>query len=831
MVIIIQNLDIDYLYTLLRYKSFFLGLRSSSIAGMDFLGASIWYFQQPPGGEIFLLLAISFLFRLTLYFYFFTKTDILKIIKKAVIFKIIITIIYYLFFWFGFEGYFIFLTVAIFLGIFWTLYSSKKEDRFYRFLILIYIFLFWLVLNFLLSYLNTFNFLDWINSPYLLLTGYSLYFYNSFDFLASVWQCQQPPGCGARENDFFNGDLDSDSLPFRCSGTAGTAGTATEGVLAMPGLATEGERGAAPVTLFRPLGALALPLTQSPGAAGLEPAEAAFSDTKLDPLFNSISAPEPKMFLREPLLRCAGGATNPNNYLDSAERAPNPNPNSNPNPNPDNGLNSGNFPDLNVGGPSANSLPIEAKQVEILTSPYIFKYHIHKLSEAIKEEIEKSGKKDPYNPYKLVSAWLKAGNIDEKEFKILNNLLENNKFDEFNFKRIGWNYLKDFNKIVILDNKIYVTEVYAKYLMTPDQITEAQNNSIFYAPKIKYSFPVVKEVEKTVQASVKNITIASASSAAKGQTCSVEEKYLFYSSITDLLNSDSREKIDIRNKTIVPFDKMAYAQQWNFFKENYYIWFIENTVGSFLNYSLYYKDPLNEVTPEKLYAAKLTDIFDYSEELEALKRVEKGMEEVLGIKHPNLSDCRPCHCAAFGEKDSGADQARAKELSCAGNARANVDYYFQYWVRQIAEYNSVYNLKEEEFYLQNMYHVYKVREELYENILFLQSKILEARWTINTIDKLLPLFGGISGLDTEDKLIDFYNKLFELYQIEILSKYKETYEFRREYIVSRHVNMSTEDLLLSYDWLVWKNNHANFKSKLDKEIFHKKVYPEPRKIN
>jgi hypothetical protein len=162
---------------------------------------------------------------------------------------------------------------------------------------------------------------------------------------------------------------------------------------------------------------------------------------------------------------------------------------------------------------------------------------------------------------------------------------------------------------------------------------------------------------------------------------------------------------------------------------------------------------------------------------------------------------------------------------------SSVDYFFQYWVRQIAEYNSVYNLNEEGFYLQNMYHVYKVREELYENILFLQSKILEARWTINTIDLLLPLYGGISGLDNEDKLIDFYNKLFEHYQIEILSKYKETYEFRREYVVNRHVNMSTQDLLLSYDWLVWKNNHVNFKSKLDKEIFHKKVYPESRKIN
>jgi hypothetical protein len=46
---------------------------------------------------------------------------------------------------------------------------------------------------------------------------------------------------------------------------------------------------------------------------------------------------------------------------------------------------------------------VEAEQVEPLTSPYVFKSHINKLSEAINEEIEKSGKIDPYNPYKLVN--------------------------------------------------------------------------------------------------------------------------------------------------------------------------------------------------------------------------------------------------------------------------------------------------------------------------------------------------------------------------------------------------------------------------------------------
>jgi hypothetical protein len=478
-----------------------------------------------------------------------------------------------------------------------------------------------------------------------------LYLYNSFDFSASL--------CPAAEqvkpdNYYFNGELDSEYSSFSALRIAAELELVEAGatLVSQPCLATPtaglGEQ--SPGSSSAAAGADSATQTlrspwQGAGllAAGQEHTRSA-PISLLDQLFNSISAPATKMCLREPYT--AEQATNPNNCSvapllphygqqpsllvpgggqgipggggeassadkwNSAERAPiagQPYPN----PNSDNDLNSGKVPGLK-GGSQPSPLRLEAKQEENLTSPYIFKFHINKLSEAIKEEIEKSGKIDPYNPYKLVNASLKAGNIDEKEFKILNNLLENNKFDEFNFKRIGWNYLKDFNKIVILDNKIYVTEVYAKYLMTSDQITEAQNNSIFYAPKIKYSFPagycsssgsysplgdsavataaaegvaqplqtgqgyssaVVKEVENTapIPDKYRNVADPASSSGSESGTAAlllrsqaqaaVKEKYLFYSTVTDLLNSDSREKIDIRNKTIVPFDKTSHAQQ------------------------------------------------------------------------------------------------------------------------------------------------------------------------------------------------------------------------------------------------------------------------------
>lgn len=97
-------------------------------------------------------------------------------------------------------------------------------------------------------------------------------------------------------------------------------------------------------------------------------------------------------------------------------------------------------------------------------------------------------------------------------------------------------------------------------------------------------------------------------------------------------------------------------------------------------------------------------------------------------------------------------------------------------------------------YIINMYDIGNVYEELNENILFVQSKILESYWTINTLNKTNFFNNEISSLDIESNLIDFYNKLFDKFKLEILDKYADVYALRRTFIINRFSHMGSKEL-------------------------------------
>lgn len=604
--------------------------------------------------------SLPLLIYLIIYFNVFTEIKIFKLIKNTVIFKIILSLIYFLFSFCGIQEYFILITVAIVVSIILSLITSKREEILNRFLILIFIFVFWFVINYLLAILMSSNILDIINMNILSLISATLY-------------------------------LDSNSNP-----------------------------------------------------------------------------------------------------LDKSS--------------------------LNVEVESKSIPPTENK--DYYTKPTIdtFKNQIKILTEAIEIEKNKSVNSDLQSPSKLIDTALKAEKINENEFNTLAKYLEKNNVKGFNENMPKFlNYLKTFNEILFLDGKIYLTEDYAKYMMTPSELLEAQKNPIFVNPDIKYPLPVETDVAKkpTTFKLFFNFNGKNNCSKIKFELTiptegepdlkdnSLKTKYLFYSSLSDFIRNDLSEKMEIKNKEIVPFDKTKYAHQWKFFKDYFFIWFIELTIGSYLNQFLYFRDPLNELTPIKLLCSKYFQIYEYSEEDETLKKALIGLEQILRIKNTNLS-----------------------ELELIEGFK----YWIQFWVRQVLNYNNNNMLKVEGFN-HNMFNLDLVTEELFENILFVKSQILEGMWTINTMEKLLPLYGGINGLDTDDKIIEFYNKLFELYQIEIVDKYKETFDFRREYIVNRYSNIGEEELLKAYKWLEDKNKHIEFKSKLDKENFYKTIYPNPKKEN
>ena len=108
--------------------------------------------------------------------------------------------------------------------------------------------------------------------------------------------------------------------------------------------------------------------------------------------------------------------------------------------------------------------------------------------------------------------------------------------------------------------------------------------------------------------------------------------------------------------------------------------------------------------------------------------------------------------------------------------------------------------------------------ELLENILFVQSKILEAQWTINTLYVYLPSILEFKEVNCETKLINFYNKIFALLKKEIIDKYKDVYEIRRAYQVDRFNNnfpMSCEDLQSVFNFI---NNRYYIKNNLNTEF-------------
>ena len=124
-----------------------------------------------------------------------------------------------------------------------------------------------------------------------------------------------------------------------------------------------------------------------------------------------------------------------------------------------------------------------------------------------------------------------------------------------------------------------------------------------------------------------------------------------------------------------------------------------------------------------------------------------------------------------------------------------------------------------------MYDLSIVYEELLENILFVQCKILEANWTINTANELINSYGGIENINTDSKVIHFYNELYDRFKIEIIDKFKDVYSIRREFIIERYSFLSYEDIYEGYKYLEEINRHINFNSKLTEENFYKTNFP------
>jgi len=450
-----------------------------------------------------------------------------------------------------------------------------------------------------------------------------------------------------------------------------------------------------------------------------------------------------------------------------------------------------------------------------IISPDLFKPFIEMLKTEILNQMQNNG---PQNPKDFLK-WITLSNlIDSQESDRLNQLLLDNKIEEF-YSQIP-RFLPYESQLtvefLIVNNRIYVSETVAKFFMTQPQIDERLGRGDFIfqdkMPQLKPKIPMDPRISDA-QDSVKNylpyvaalkmalINIvsllsgwASTTTAAFGKELAADQpaaavtvataaeaiKFIFYMNPSDLYNSTGdaavlKAKVDTHNSSIVPMDKIQNSEIWDFYKTFYYSKIIERSPHHLINYHIFHRLPLNEVTIEKFFTSKFLQVYEFWEEEAFLQKASIGMEFLLCKNILSKS--------IFYTKYSLDDINEGKEC------------LLRFWLRQIAYYHSLPNMADTEFhdYLPNMFDIETLQEELLENILYAQCMILEGFWTINFALDLISLKGSasaaapLSEFNSEEQRMDFFNLIYEQYLNQILGKYREVYSIRREFIISRAI--------------------------------------------
>lgn len=283
----------------------------------------------------------------------------------------------------------------------------------------------------------------------------------------------------------------------------------------------------------------------------------------------------------------------------------------------------------------------------------------------------------------------------------------------------------------------------------------------------------------------------------------LQKKYFFFSSISDLFNNKLKNEIDINNNNSISnmnLEKCSNFWQFYYFKKFWYFWFIELDIFSFISLNILKKLGLNlnEITPSRFLFAMHLTVVEYLEELDILIKAKIWYEHHSGINPSSLPE---------------------------STLNEYKDWFLKFWCNQIIAYCKPRDLEAITSFNTNMYDKDIVYLELLENIIFVQSKILESQWTINTIYNNYNLSILSNDIQDDTFLINFYNNIFTLFKKEILDKYSDIYAIRRAYQVIRFNNyypMTCEDLNQAYLYL--KNMHdfdssTELTSKLNKKNF------------
>ena len=505
--------------------------------------------------------------------------------------------------------------------------------------------------------------------------------------------------------------------------------------------------------------------------------------------------------------------------------------------------------------------------VNYMISPDKFTPKILELKESIKESILNSKGKGPQN-LKIFFEWLSlSDDISKVKKEILSSIIEKNNSNSTEglasetelsnkkpFKSEFYDHIPSFSKdwieklpqIIIIGKNIYVS-----------------NPEAFGLEKITTNFISINNHNE-----VNNSNVAE------------EDRLYLLTSKSEFLNFiKSKSHLgDFENKKIIPKNNKTYLKESKYFKKNWFFWIIELNVHFFLINYLNKLEPIEDMTISKFMISNYVANYEYYQEYEFLLKAEKGLNQFCKLNSLTLGNFLQAEENDNGSNDPNYDSEE-------------INFFIKFWIRQIVFFNQL-NLNESEKgtgfgrgVLINMYNISNIQEELLENILFVQTKILETTWTINKVNNSISTVNldkspsskvkilDISKLKNQDEnnisaikikfqkllgyfkfnpksetlvicssevsspnvnkgderiyLKNYFNELFDLFRKEVYKPHEKVYELRREFIEDRYNNQPLSWYLHYNKFL--KNTYGD-KLKKNLKLTDKNFKSKPKQI-
>jgi hypothetical protein len=295
-------------------------------------------------------------------------------------------------------------------------------------------------------------------------------------------------------------------------------------------------------------------------------------------------------------------------------------------------------------------------------------------------------------------------------------------------------------------------------------------------------------------------------------------KYIFYSTEEDIKEgkgriSNYKASIDAKNKLILPFlknpDCHNHLDKLDFLKQTFNKKVLNPSALDNLTFTPLQQTPGNEITIPLIIATLFLNIHWMWDEYIFLNKAKIGME--FSLCNDFLSKLK------FYSKYSMDQITEGQEC------------YLKFQARQIHFFNNITwlsNFKDLDYSI-NMFYRENLNQELLENLLFIETMLLSNFWKINFLYDYfnflsLPVTPVIEEYSSEDKRLEFFNIYHENYKLNFYDKHIDSFNLLREIKINKFRWNELEFLLFWYDYFKeeYTVRHQLSEIKLNKKNFH-----------